>query len=213
MPATLIYGDALLSAALAEPADPLHRLAWADWCEEMGRDHLAEYARLQVLLEAARIDCLCGDCLRLLGRSGQHHNGRCQVRREHESLLERSRQLCVGSTPYPSPLDHWLEHGRTLVRLLPIGKVDITDRQPLVSRFRLFGRCEWRLDDHKWSAPAIDEPGHRQALLPAVLMTGLKMGRKNHTLSPSLPVWVEYDSIDTAVEDLSSTALRYAWGA
>lgn len=44
---------ALLAAILADPADDLPRLAYADWCEEQGDDARAEFIRCQIALAAS----------------------------------------------------------------------------------------------------------------------------------------------------------------
>jgi uncharacterized protein (TIGR02996 family) len=43
-------GEALLAAVIAESADDLPRLAYADWLEEHGDDARAEFIRVQVRL-------------------------------------------------------------------------------------------------------------------------------------------------------------------
>lgn len=44
--------EAILQAILAEPGADVHRLAYADWCEENDQPERAEFIRLQMALEA-----------------------------------------------------------------------------------------------------------------------------------------------------------------
>ena len=45
--------DSLSAAVLADPADDLPRLVFADWCDDHGDPDRAEFIRLQVSLSPA----------------------------------------------------------------------------------------------------------------------------------------------------------------
>ncbi len=49
---TATTAEALMRAILDDPADDLPRLAYADWCEEMGQDERAEFVRAQLAVAA-----------------------------------------------------------------------------------------------------------------------------------------------------------------
>ena len=51
--------DSLLRAILANPADDMSRLVFADWLEEHGESERAEFIRIQC--ELATIKCTCSD--------------------------------------------------------------------------------------------------------------------------------------------------------
>lgn len=68
----------ILQAIIAEPDDDLHRLAYADWCEENDQPERAEFIRLQIALWNEQRDCNCGSTKHgHTFKGGQHHNGPC----------------------------------------------------------------------------------------------------------------------------------------
>jgi len=68
----------ILQAIIAEPDNDLHRLAYADWCEENNQPERAEFIRLQIALWNEQRDCNCGSTQGgHTFRGGQHHNGPC----------------------------------------------------------------------------------------------------------------------------------------
>lgn len=92
----MIHADAhnILQAIIAEPDDDLHRLAYADWCEENDQPERAEFIRLQIALWNEQRDCNCGS--KSGGhtfKGGQHHNGPCaasQLRIEIDGKWKRA---------------------------------------------------------------------------------------------------------------------------
>jgi uncharacterized protein (TIGR02996 family) len=140
MSATLTTGDALLRAVLDNPADDSVRLVYADWLEESGQGERAEFIRVQVELALREFTRMAGD-----GASAWH--------RETQRLRRRERAIMHGRGRWWS--DHgpgdritvtewrrgfvaevacacadWLRHGPRLVRLQPLERVRLKDREP-----------------------------------------------------------------------------------
>lgn len=89
----------ILQAIIVEPDDDLHRLAYADWCEENGQPERAEFIRLQIALWNEQRDCNCGSTQGgHTFRGGQHHNGPCaasQLRVEVDGKWKRADLIAV----------------------------------------------------------------------------------------------------------------------
>jgi uncharacterized protein (TIGR02996 family) len=78
-------GQALLAAVIDEPDDDLHRLAYADWCDENGDSDRAEFIRVQIELTR-----LPEDDPRRKGLKGAEDGLLSRHRREWE------REVCTG---------------------------------------------------------------------------------------------------------------------
>lgn len=152
MTATLTTGDALLRAILdpANFADDFLRLQYADVLEEQGEAERAEFIRLQVEL------ALWQDEMNSIPVRGRHRTtGRtiAEMSARGEALRRRERAIMRGRGRWWSdygPGDRitvtewrrgfaaevacatadWLRHGPRLVRLQPLERVRLADREP-----------------------------------------------------------------------------------
>lgn len=153
-------GHNIMAAILAEPHDDLHRLAYADWCEEQGATARAELIRLQLELAegyvatSADIDA----CLktksdptllyqlhkrtweenlkhRILQLLEAHGNDFWVGLRFVEGNLRHSSGITFGlNRGFPSTaackFDVWDVNGATMVSRYPITDLSITDKRP-----------------------------------------------------------------------------------
>lgn len=212
----------LLAAVVAEPGSDLPRLVYADFLEDRdgpGDRARAEFVRVQCAAEKVRAACLCGDCVRRRG-SGQHHNGRCALDRDHRHLRRRERELlernprwyvlppggpittelCRGFVESVRlPLAVWLEHGPEMVRAAPLARVELADQRPFTSS--VDGAAVW-----DWFSTyfPVDDTAPGPAVLPNRVFVLLEPGpRKNH-------YGKEYDSREGALADASAALLAFA---
>jgi uncharacterized protein (TIGR02996 family) len=177
--------EAILGAIVADPGDDLPRLAFADFCEEGGDLARAEFVRVQ--LELARLDMGDGQLPLGVGREALR-------RRERELFARLPLALsppCLGSrcvlTLYPDaesslpvllfrrgfaaeatlPCAAWVEHGPALVRAAPLGRVTLTDREPI--------RPTWEpdVDACWWWVLAAPQNAQRPEALPRALFRRL----------------------------------------
>lgn len=130
-------GDALLRAILANPADDLVRLVFADWLDEIGQAERAGLIRVQIELVHQAIEALRSREQRLLGPIGD----RVWQRRREWALppaLQVKWPTDVGGWEwhrgFPDvwycPLALWEAHGKALVAIHPVRRVVIIDREP-----------------------------------------------------------------------------------
>lgn len=96
--------EALLAAILADPDDDLPRLAYADWCEEMGNQARADMIRAQLADPNDNLTVPFDDAI--------FHWKRGFIEEVH----------CL--------LDWWQKHGPAYVHKYPLRRVLITDCQP-----------------------------------------------------------------------------------
>lgn len=204
-------GAALLSAILAEPADDLHRLAYADWLEETGDPERAEFIRLQLGLagdvrragwrEVLRAEKLLHDrrdWLDPLGYVWIDHNEaeadtvRVGGWRGVTLTLRRGFVEAVAC-----PLAVWLEYGPALVRRHPVERVVVTGANP-VDHLRP-GEWWWWTNGPAEIHIGCDIPPYLWACL-----------RKS---PPARHYWGRrYNSEREAMDDLSAACLEWAKG-
>jgi uncharacterized protein (TIGR02996 family) len=156
MTATLTTGDALLRAVLDDPADGSVRLVYADWLEENGQGERAEFIRVQCALAGGK-PCLADSASPRC--SCRPECRRCALRRREREVALRCREwsgLPLLNMPWfvdyrgptlsglpPRALFRrgfvaeascacadWLRHGPRLVRLQPLERVRLADREP-----------------------------------------------------------------------------------
>jgi uncharacterized protein (TIGR02996 family) len=110
-------GDSLLQAIIANPADDLPRLAYADWLEERGQVGQANFIRRQLLSPGEVIDIESGGSLHRSDAEqvrSPAHRERCVIRRGFIEAIHTT-------------LADWLSHGHETVRRHPILRVVLTD--------------------------------------------------------------------------------------
>ena len=141
-------GDNLLRAILDEPADDLHRLAYADWLDDAGDDARAEFIRAHIAITAnpgpeslARMQAT-GETWRNMLPEGvpcaPWHNHEQEQRLTASVIGVRFSRGFVERVT--CPLQMWLKHGATLVRTQPIGEVMASDKYPDLED----GQAVWR---------------------------------------------------------------------
>lgn len=198
--ATLTDQGALLRAVLQEPGDDLHRLAYADWCEERGDALRAEFIRVQIKL--ARLP---------------HHLDACDQQRKLLLMAREADLLSLASQSRgfndwaPGYVQSWrwrrgfveevklahrdFAHGdraRWLFSTWPIRRVVLPDRSP------------WHDGSGRWcwvpAAPTVSYDNDPSRLRPALLaaIVGAEGAASVH------------DSEEGAVEALEAGAVR--WG-
>lgn len=192
-------GDALLAAVLAEPADDLHRLAYADWCLENGPAWLGELIHFQM-----RNDDGGRSRWRIVPAGGQATSqwlcdwlafagGEEYVPPAGSGMVWAYRRGFVEEVE--CPLRAWLEHGPALARRQPVERVVVTDANP-VDHLRP-GEWWWWLTN----GPA---ESHTGCDIPSYLWACLRKPPVRH-------YWGRrYNSEREAVDDLSAACLEWA---
>jgi uncharacterized protein (TIGR02996 family) len=115
--------DGLLATILANPADDMPRLVYADALEESGQVERAEYIRLAIDLHNNPATTGSDRDLkfnRLKAKKLFPH-----IPREINGVVRRGFIESVRC-----PLGAWLEHGPRIVAEHPVERVEITDREP-----------------------------------------------------------------------------------
>lgn len=201
--------EAILRAVLDDPADDLPRLAFADWCEENGFQHRAEFVRMMV---RCTYGDLCGHTmesfesrLHLLRRVlwpdrpdgfegmpmwGDDFNGLAGSWKWHRGFVHLVR----------CPTDCWLRNGPAICSAHPIERVELTDRAPAMF-LDGGGGMGWvqGLPGDGADAPQYLIPGDIYRLLDAVpCRTAAKRTRK---------VWHDRPA---ALDALSGACVRWA---
>ncbi len=143
--------DALLAGILAEPADDVVRLVYADWLMESGYHDRGEFIRVQVELapmEAALAAFKAGQTKLWFGseyldRLRQRErallgNDFCRWGVRIEGFTSVMRRGFVALVRCPCAA--WLEHGPAVVRAHPLERVELTDKKPLATRAPIGGK-------------------------------------------------------------------------
>jgi uncharacterized protein (TIGR02996 family) len=203
-------GDALLLEILANPADDLVRLVYADWLEEVGEAERASLIRVQIELFHSLIDELLAQEQRLLGPVGE----RVWQRRREWALppaLLHQWPTDVGGWEwhrgFPEvwhcPLALWEAHGPALVATNPVRRVVVIDREPQRSVINpRKPERTWYRDEGNWVQP----PEAASLLLPPLFdllePDVLDFAMLEHSRT--------YSSRAAAVSALSEACLRQA---
>ncbi len=137
---------ALLDDVLADPADDVARLIFADWLDDGGEHDRAEFIRCQVAVavwstspgEVVRYAGgeACGaDAGALLARSQTLLRQGYFAWSPFDSEFHKRHHQAIGYSrgfvwSVRCPLAEWLEHGKAIVRTHPVTRVVATDREP-----------------------------------------------------------------------------------
>lgn len=192
--------QALLAAVLAEPADDLHRLAYADWCLENGPAWRGELIHFQMRNDDggrarwniaspggwATSQWLC-DWLHDVG--GPDH-----VPPAGSGMTWSYRRGFVAEVT--CPLAAWLRHGPALVRRQPVERVEVVDVSP-VDFLRPDGWWWWTDERIELRPPGCHLPLPLWRCLETPPPTSWHRGRS-------------YASERAALADLSGACLRWA---
>ena len=189
--------EAIYREIVADPADDLARLAYADLLEEMGGDEdswRAEFIRAQLVTRKPIVCNLAGGSL-------------CKPRTPQEFILiDLAKHGCSSATftrgfvsAVALPLDTWLTHGVALTAAHPLEHVELSNRGPAPSRHWNNKPCWCQ------SPPGYDASNNVPAeCLPRILYSRLNGERRAFTESTT------YDSNAIAIADLSRVLLE--WG-
>lgn len=224
--------EAFLATIAANPDDMTPRLVFADWLDER-EDARGEFIRVQIEL-ASRHCSACefaakGPCeychetlaIRISERDLLQQHWLAWMPSGLSPIACGNRE-CFRGTLAPSnvhivltfrrgfvervalPLQAWLDHGKRLVRELPLMTVRLSDREPYQWGDKKFAWMNGDEDANEDGTPVLiqdDEaiPGEIWSLL---------------TPSPDYepPRWKDYDSADAAHADVSQAALKWARG-
>lgn len=206
---------ALLKAIIADPADDLPRLAYADLLEEAGEDDRAEFIRAQVgFARLQSEECACGfvphpvcDVCRLgrriaaLWDAAVPPGGWIDVPGWAGEFRFRRGFL---AEVRPTAAD-WLEHGPWAVRNWPLERVELIGKRPYAvpdADEALFG---WR---HDLAGIRADPPGPAPTL-DKRLWSALAGG----DVGSRTPNWKDYPSEAAAEDALSDACLAWARSA
>lgn len=142
----MIHTDAhnILQAIIAEPDDDLHRLAYADWCEENNQPERAEFIRLQIALwteggnyphEIEAYDDLPTEARKreryLWAKYSREWIGIGYSWHPLECLGSRIDQYARGFIRKVECAHHiWVDHGKKICAEHPIEDVRLIDKKP-----------------------------------------------------------------------------------
>jgi uncharacterized protein (TIGR02996 family) len=215
--------QALLAAVIADPHNDLHRLAYADLCEEYGDYVRAEFVRVQI--ELARV----GEVALPDGTTGVR-TGCPEDDRRERALRRRERDLLTADrpgrwSPYPLaafadvvfrrgfvaevtlPCDAWVAHGPTLVRAAPLEKVTLAGKEPYSPAWEALPPgahpCWWWVCASRHNA-------NRPEALPRPLFRALARLRREERRTGT---GLGFADRDLAILDLSEAILRWARAA
>lgn len=199
----MIAADATLShlhaAILADPADDLVRLVYADRLEEQGESERAEFIRAQIRIadsgDGPLLSWMQDKVREEICGSGDVWWTAWTFRRGFLASIE-------------CDLADWLHHGPALVREHPLERVAIRDREPLAlsgggPNDPWHGWCAWCDESLVLLGFEDDEPGPYK--LPRWLFRLVK-GKG----IDSNPFDTYHDSLDAALTALSNACLAWA---
>jgi uncharacterized protein (TIGR02996 family) len=214
--------DGLLRAILADPADDLPRLAYADWLEEQGESDRAEFVRVQY--ELTQLAFLDDDvCPRCGAGVGQYHENDCpatRLRRREKELLNWPAGeeggypcwRCAWHAPVPHGGWAWeyrrgfvarvecatadfLAHAAALFSSQPVEEVRLSDREPGAAGETTKDK------DCNWSRAEEGEKLEYPWWLPPEIFA--KLTPRHGTIN------AYYGHPELAVADLSRACVRY----
>lgn len=208
----------LRQTILADPADDLARLVYADWLEDHDQPDRAALIRVQV--ELARITSSG------VTRRSRNERRRVDDLRAHEQeLFVRSGSQAAQAWALPPELDDewpdgvvvwewhrgfpefwwcpvhiWLKHGGRIAAWTPIQRVTVTDKEPAAVGSSQ-NRCWYRGDESRWA-----DPPPEQAVLPRELFDLLPDDPFDFELFGVTRI---YPSLDAAHTALSVACLEW----
>jgi uncharacterized protein (TIGR02996 family) len=212
--------EALLAAVIADPADDLPRLAYADFREEHGDYARAEFVRVQIGL--ARV----GEVALPDGTTGVR-TGCPEDNRRERALRRRERDLLTADrpgrwSPYPMaafadvvfrrgfvaemtlPSAAWLLHGPAVVRAAPLERVTLAGKEPVRTWWEDGSQAPW------WWVCASRHNANRPEALPRPLFRALARLRREERRTGT---GLGFADRDLALLDLSQAALCWARAA
>jgi uncharacterized protein (TIGR02996 family) len=205
--------QALLEAILDEPAEDIHRLVYADWCDENGAEERAAFIRVQV--ELARGDLACMGWFSSCEEDGFYGKAlACDRCKRHFLLTRREKELlggdfCRWSVRISSVTSEcrrgfvadvkltardFVKHAGRIFAGQPVERVRLTDKRPLRFESGSGDHCySWMLDP-----PRSIRPHH----VPAAITRCWPATAMRH-------FWTNYRTEEAALDALSQACLNY----